>query len=199
MRLSVGDLENLRRWKEREDQDLPALLAQLRRQGPVTRNMEAGKAFAKFFEHAREGERGGAIVDGWEFEFKVDAEFALPAVRELKMEETFATPYGPVTLVGVVDGLDGMTVHDQKLTAYFDAQKHTDSLQWRAYLVMTGAHRFVYDIFVGKYEDRSNYVTVYEYHQVPFYTYPDVRRDVEKAVTELAEIVATHMPEAMAA
>jgi hypothetical protein len=199
MRLSVGDLENLRRWKEREDQDLPALLAQLRRQGPVTRNMEAGKAFAKFFEHATEGERGGDIVDGWTFEFKVDAEFALPTVRELKMEETFTTPYGPVTLVGVVDGLDGMTVHDQKLTAYFDAQKYTDSLQWRAYLAMTGAQRFVYDIFVGKYEDRSNYVTVYEYHQVPFYTYPSIRADVERAVTELAEIVATHMPEAVAA
>lgn len=195
MRLSVGDLENLRRWKEREDQDLPFLLSQLRREQPVTRQMAAGKAFAKFFEHAKEGDRGGATVDGWDFEFRVDAELSLPAVRELKLEQTFSTPFGPVNLVGVVDGLDGLTVHDQKLTGYFDPLKYADSLQWRAYLVMTGAQRFVYDIFVGKYEDHSNYVTVHEYHRVPFFTYPDIRKDVARAVTELAEIVATHMPE----
>jgi len=196
MRISVGDLESLRRWREREDQDLATLLAKLRRQEPPTRQMEAGKAFAKFFEHATPKDFGGAISDGWEFEFKCDAELHLPAIRELKMEETFQTPYGPVTLVGVVDGQDGNVICDQKLTGYFDAENYTASLQWRAYLAMTGATKFVYDVFVGKYEDHANYVTITEYHQVPFYTYPDIRRDVARAVCELAEIVATHIPEA---
>lgn len=196
MRISVGDLESVRRWKEREDQDLGALLAKLRRQEPPTRQMEAGKAFAKFFEHATVKDFGGAISDGWEFEFKCDAELCLPTVRELKLEEQFQTPYGPVTLVGVVDGLDGNVVCDQKLTGYFDVMNYADSLQWRSYLAMTGAAKFVYDVFVGKYEDHSNYVTITEYHQVPFYTYPDIRKDVARAVNELAEIVATHIPEA---
>lgn len=196
MRLSVGDLESLRYWKDREDQDLAALLKKLRRQEEPSRQMEAGKALARFFEHATEGTKGGAISDGWEFEFKADVDFKLPAVRELKLEEEFATPYGPALLVGVVDGLDGLTIHDQKLTEYYDAQKYTDSLQWRTYLAMTGAQKFVYDIFVGKYEDHSNYVTIYEYHAIPFYTYPDIRKDVSRAVNELAEIVAMHMPEA---
>lgn len=196
MRLSVGDLESLRRWREREDQDLATLLAKLRRQEPPTRQMEAGKALAKFFEHATEKNYGGAISDGWEFEFKCDVDFRLPALRELKMEEHFSTPFGPVTLVGVVDGQDGNVISDQKLTGYFDVMNYADSLQWRSYLAMTGADKFVYDVFVGKYEDHSNYVTITEYHQVPFYTYPDVRKDVSRAVNELAEIVATHIPEA---
>jgi hypothetical protein len=192
IRLSVTDLESYRWWKDREDSDLSTLLAQLAHTDTPTPAMEAGRAFAKLFETAQHGEIFSCSVDGWGFTFDLDEEIAIPDVRELKAEQIFNTPHGPVTLVGKVDGFDG-TVYDQKLTERFDIEgKYTDSLQWRAYLVMFDAQRFLYDVFVGRRDDARKDVTIYEYHRVPFYAYPSMRADVERAVCELAAIVATY-------
>jgi len=194
IRLSVTDLETFRYWKDRDDATLDDLLQELAHKDAPTPAMEAGRAFAKLFEHAKEGDLFSCEVDGWGFTFDLHEEIALPAVRELKAEVLFQTPSGPVTLVGKVDGLDG-AVHDQKLTDRYDVEgKYVDSLQWRAYLVMFGAKKFVYDIFVGRRNDARKDVTIYEYHPVPFYTYPGIQQDVQRAVDELAGIVARHMP-----
>ena len=155
----------------------------------------------------------------WNFDFRPleRREIALPPVRELKAEVVFATPSGPVTLVGKVDGIHGRRIHDQKLTERWDAEKYTDSLQWRAYLVMFDALAFTYDVFVAKYElgdtrapargfggsewergtpPPARWVEVREYHPVTFYAYPGMRTDVERAVCDLAAVVAKHLPEA---
>lgn len=195
IRLSVSDLETYRYWKASEDSDVPTLLAKLRHEEPPTPAMEAGRAFAKLFETADAGDTAIREVDGWTFDFTaIDAEIAVPPVRELKAEVLFATPHGPVTLVGKVDGLDGLTVHDQKLTERWEAERYIDSLQWRAYLVMFDAKAFVYDVFQARYAGR--YVNVNAYETVKFYTYPNVRRDVERAVAELAGVVANFIPRA---
>lgn len=201
IRLSVTELETLRYWKDRDDLGLDALLADLRKEKPPSAQMAAGRAFAKFMESTDHRECEDATVDGWQFVFDLHAEMQLPDVRELKAELRLDTPSGPVTLVGMVDGIDGRTVHDQKLTENWDAEKYTDSLQWRAYLVMFGAATFVYDVFVGRYKrdkDRQivpGHVTVTDYHRLPFYAYPGIRGDVQRAVNELAGIVALHLPE----
>lgn len=196
IRLSVTDLESLRYYKLRDDQDLDALIRQLQHREPSTPAMEAGAAFAKLMEHAQEGELFSTLSEGWGFTFDLDETIALPAVRELKAEMVFATPHGPVTLVGKVDGLDG-TIYDQKLTERYDVEgKYVDSLQWRCYLLMFGAQKFVYDIFVGHRDDDRKDVVIREYHRIPFYAYPELHGDVERAVCELAAIVATYMPAA---
>lgn len=202
IRLSVTELETLRYWKYRDDRDLADLLTDLRKEAPPSPQMAAGRAFAKFFESAPIGYAGTECeIDGWRFAWELDAELLIPDVRELKAEAVFQTPSGPVTLVGMVDGLDGLTAHDQKLTENWEAEKYVDSLQWRAYLVMFQAKAFVYDVFACRYKrDKERQivpgqVTVTDYHRMPFYTYDGVQGDVQRAVNELAAIVARHLPE----
>ena len=195
IRLSVSDLESWRYLKANEDATLEDIVARLSHKEPPTPQMEAGRALAKLFEEVTPRSIDAwTSGDGWRFRFEIDgARFALPAVRELKGEMVFATPSGPVTLVGMVDGLDGLVVSDQKLTERFDAERYLDSLQWRAYLVMFWAREFRYDIFVGKYDDRE--VTITEYHPIRFYAYPNIRDDVQRAVNDLAAVIATYLPE----
>lgn len=193
LRLSVTHLEALRYHKSRDDSSLAELLARIAGVDPPNRKMLAGKALAKFFEDARPDTLDSAVVDGWRFNFALDAAIDLPDVREMKIEEVFDTPSGMVTLVGKVDGFHGLTVRDQKLTDALDVEgKYTDSLQWRAYLTMLGARRFIYDVFVGSIDEHEDVVTIHEYHPVPFYSYPNMRADVEQAVCELAEVVAAN-------
>jgi len=191
IRLSVSDLESLRYWRANEDADLASLIQRLMHLEPPTPVMKAGRAFAKLMENAPQGELTEMPIDGWVFRFELDAELSLPAVRELKAEVLFETPSGPVTLVGKVDGLHGISVHDQKLTERFDAERYLDSLQWRAYLSMFGAREFVYDVFVGRYDGRV--VTINDYHRLPFYAYPEMRADVQKAVDDLAAVYMEHV------
>lgn len=197
LRLSVSDLETWRYWCASEDSDVTSLVARLSHVEPPTPAMKAGAAFAKLMERVGERSLHTEEVDEWQFYFELEGELALPPVRELKAEVLFQTPSGPVTLVGKVDGLNGISVHDQKLTERFDAERYLDSLQWRSYLVMFGAREFVYDVFVGRYEGRC--VTVYDYHRLPFYAYPNMRADVEHAVCEVADVIARLLPERMAA
>jgi hypothetical protein len=190
IRLRVTDLETYRYWRASEDSTVGELLARLAHTEPPTPAMEAGRAFAGVFEHARLGEVEEVESDGWRFSFDLDAAIELAPVRELRAESVLSTPAGPVTLVGQVDGLDGVAVYDQKLTERIDAEKYLDSLQWRAYLAMFGAERFCYDLFAARYDGHR--VTVYDYQRLTFYAYPNMRRDVERAAGELAGVVAAY-------
>ena len=197
MRLSVTDLESLRYFRTAEDASLDKLLLDLAHVSAPTPKMEAGRAMAKFFEAAQVGSIvDGSKVDGWTLCFDMDAEIDLPSVREMKVEQEYSTPSGPVTLVGKVDGFHGITVRDQKLTESLDAEgRYVDSLQWRAYLAMLGAQRFIYDVFVGKVVPEEKTILIREYHRLPFYSYPDMQADVSRAVADLAEIVARYQPQ----
>ncbi len=217
IRISVSDLESYRYFKNNEDGTLEDLVKRLLHQDPPTPNMLAGKAFAKFMETAAVGEFASATVEGWTFNFECEVSIALPAVRELKAEMVVETPSGPVTLVGVADGLNGM-VRDQKLVEKFDPERYLDSLQWRAYLVMFNARTFIYDVFLAKYERArgktvqvdgedtfvegapTGKITVREYHPLRFFSYPNIRADVERAVAELAEVIVAYgIPKTMTA
>jgi hypothetical protein len=193
IRISVSDLDSYRYWLADEESTLDDLVARLTHQAPPTPAMEAGRAFAKFMEHVDQGtDVPQATVDGWTFDFAPlgDVTLDMPDVRELKAEVVFQTPDGPVTLVGKVDGLDGVTVHDQKLTERWDAERYIDSLQWRSYLLMFGAQRFVYDVFIASY-DRADprLVHVRGYEKMPFYAYEGMRGDVQRAVEGLARVI----------
>lgn len=211
IRISASDLEGFRYWKGREDSSLEELIARLSHAEPPTRQMEAGRAFAKLMETASDGVVDIATVDGWTFDFSdLDAAPLVRApYREIKGEKVYATPHGPVTLVCKTDGLDGRRIHDQKLTERWDAEKYLDSLQWRAYLDIFDAHAFVYDVFVGRYargfyggndydsplpDDPQQCVNVVEYHPMTFYRYPNLAADVERAVSELAGVIKQYVP-----
>lgn len=194
IRLSVTDLDSYLYWKGSEDMEFEALLTRLRGQEPPNASMLAGRAFHTLLENASEGgEFFAAEQDGIRFDFAIEQEIALPVIRELKAEHVMQTPSGPVTLVGKVDGLQGITVNDYKLTERFDAERYADSYQWRSYLWMFGAKRFVYDIFVCRYD--TDRVYVFDYHRLPLCAYPGMAEDVQREVCGLAEIVAKHVPQ----
>lgn len=196
IRLDVSGLESFAHWKEREDATLTDLLAKIAHVAPPTRQMQAGHAWARMWELSRPGELDVALADGWKFKFNLDAQIYVPPIRELKVEEVFRTPTGPVTLVGKVDSFEGITVRDQKLSERFEVEdRYTDSIQWKAYLAMLKAHVFKYDVFIGKYDDFDNEVTITDYHPLTFYSYPKMRADVERAVVELADVVSGNWPE----
>jgi hypothetical protein len=197
IRLSVSDLESWRYWKDSDDSTMDDLLRRLRHEEPSTPAMEAGHAFAKLLENAKPGDMDVVTSEGWTFDFThmEGPPFALPRIREIKAEVLFQTSSGPVTLVGMVDQLEGRTVHDEKLTERWDAERYLDSLQWKSYLAMFDAKKFVYDVFLCRRDEDDRYVTVTEYHPMPFYSYPELRDDVQRAVNELASVVATYLPE----
>lgn len=192
IRLSVTDLDSYHYWLG-SDMELDALLTRLRGEEPPGPNMLAGRAFHKLLETSGACDLPSAVVDGVEFDFVLEQEIALPLIRELKAEKVFETPSGPVTLVGKVDGLQGITVHDYKLTERFEAERYADSYQWRCYLTMFGAKQFVYDVFQCRYSDDR--VTVYEYHRLPLAAYPGMETDVYREVCSLAGFVARYVPQ----
>ncbi len=208
--IHVGELEGFRYWRDGVgDHDRQGgtpqdeYVAELRKGVTLSYQMRAGMALAKFMEESVKGDVDGAFVDGFSFRFEANAAVDVAPVRELQGEMTVNTSVGPVLVVGHCDGLNGRTVHDQKLTEKIDAEKYLDSLQWRAYLVMFGAVTFVYDLFLASYPRSAGKIIegeaikIREYHRLPFYTYPGIRKDVERAVDEFARFLAKHVPERM--
>jgi len=203
-RISVSDLDSYRWYKQNEDMTLEELLARLRKETPASLPMLAGSALHRFFEHASsEGQETPAIeVDGFRFAFDCDIDMELPTIRELKGEVQVDTPSGPVTLVGIVDGMDS-AIYDYKLTGRFDAEKLAESYQWRCYLMMFNASRFVYRVFVGKEDSDGvgfdgnafSQWTIREYHELPVYRYPGMEADVVGQVSEFAAFINQYLPE----
>lgn len=193
IRLSVTDLDSYLYWRDSEDMDLAELLMRLKGEEPPGQNMLASRAFHKLLETSAEREMFTAAAGDFNFVFAIDQDIAIPQLRELKGEKFFETPSGPVTLVGKVDGMHGVTINDYKLTERFEAERYTDSYQWRAYLTMFGAQRFVYDAFQCRYDPERVYI--YDYHRLVFFAYPGMAEDVQREVCGLAEIVAKYVPE----
>lgn len=193
MRLSVSGLDAFRRYRDTEDADLDALLRQLRKEEPPSRPMLAGSAFHHVLEHAGPGSMDYAEANGFKFRLQVDCDLPLPAIRELKGEVQLTTKSGPVTLVGVVDGMDGVEVWDHKLTARFDAERYAESYQWRCYLTMFGGTKFTYNIFVGKDDEDLDEWVITEFHPLTFYAYPAMRDDVMREIEQFAAFAAKYL------
>jgi hypothetical protein len=198
VRLSVTDVDSWRYYKASEEMDMDALLRRLRKQEPPTQKMFAGRALHKVLEHAQFGAMESAEAEGFTFRFAADCDVPILPVRELKGEVQLVTPAGLVTLVGVIDGSDG-AIYDHKLTERFDAERYAESYQWRCYLLMFGARKFVYNVFEGREGNAANEWVIHGFQQFPLYAYDAMKSDVLREVTELAEFVSEYVPEKAAA
>lgn len=207
IRLRVSDLDQWVRFIEPEHENfelsLDDFLAYMRRQSAPTDDMAAGSAFHALLENAEVGQEfddiEGVESDGFRFFFDaLDAELALPPLREESVERIYQTPSGPVLLRGKVDGFEPRTVLDYKLTfGQFDAERYADSLQWRAYLDMTSEPRFRHVVFEGKRIERGVWIRgVHDFEQ---WAYADMGAEVLRRVSELAAFVAVHVPELIVA
>lgn len=186
MRVSVSNIECYRRYRDNEAVTLEECLAQLRKESPPSRAMMAGSALHKILENAKYGdELLYAEQEGFNFYFGCDVDFPVAAIRELKGEVEIDTPSGRVTLVGVVDAIDS-SIQDYKLTGRFDGERFAESYQWRCYLMMFNASRFVYRVFVGQENTAGDEWVIREYHELPVYRYPGMEEDVYREVAEFA-------------
>lgn len=199
IRLSVTDVDAIMAWMDSE-QDLDVLLRRLRREEPPTEAMKAGRAFHSVMEHATE-DLTTAERDGYKFRFCLNSEIALPPIKELKGEMEVTTSVGPVTLVGVVDGMQGRIVTDYKLTSYFDAERYMNSFQWKAYLMMFKANKFNYEVFTAKapdIRDREEGLGEYlimSHDTLPLCRYESLNQDVLREINHAAQFIAKYLPE----
>jgi hypothetical protein len=194
MIVSVSDLESFRRYSVDEDFPLEVLLRQLRRLDEPNEKMRAGTALHSILENACELDVFTRIEqDGFTFRFDCDGELPLPTVRELRGQRAYQANGAHVILKGRVDDLDGMTVEDHKFTGQFDAQGYGDSLQWRAYLSIFGATRFIYNVFVGDKEERTGEWVVKDFHRLPLYRYPEMESDLVRWIGRYVDFARTHL------
>lgn len=195
MRLSVSELQCYQRYRDNEDVTLEQCLLQLTGREVPTPILLAGRALHKALEFAEydwaDSARGHIRYKDYLFFFQVDVELAIPEVRELKGEMTVETSFGPVTLVGVVDSID-TAVGDYKLSGRFDAERLSQSYQWRCYLQMFGAHRFTYKVFIGE-EIKPREWAIRDYHELTTYRYPGMAEDVQRQVQECVRFMRTHV------
>jgi hypothetical protein len=200
IRLRVSDLDQWLSFLdppfEEWDYTLDQFLAYMERRAPESPEMQAGKAFHEVLEHAVEGDQIGSIeAGGLRFHFDCDADLvAMPEREGAIIEKVYPTRVGPALLRGRTDARDGLTVVDYKLTfSTFDAERYAESMQWRAYLDMTGRRKFAYQVFKAKWDGDSD-IIVQESHLLTFWAYPEMHGDVQQCVEALAEFVQQHVP-----
>lgn len=192
LRVSATDLDQLRYFRS-SDMELSDLLARLRRETEPTEAMAAGIAFHTILENADVGELTEVTQDGYTFRFDLDAEIALPRIRELKLEKVYRVDGIDVTLVGKVDALSGLTVYDHKTTSRFDAENYADAIQWRAYLDMFGARKFIYNVF--EVAEKDGIRIVRDFHELPLYHYPALHSDVMESLSDFVGFAREHLSE----
>ncbi len=188
MRVSVSDVDQYLYYLK-SDMTLKSLLARLRREEAPTEAMLAGTAFHSVLENAVPRSFHSVTQDGFRFDFELDAELALPDIRELKAEKQF----GEITLVGKVDAMYGNTIFDHKLSKRFNPEAYTNAFQWRAYLSIFDADKFTYNVFI-RYTDlktKINYVK--EFNPITFYRYKSLQSDVQRTLDEYAEFAHKYL------
>lgn len=185
----VSSLETFRRWRLDESQDAADLVGRLTDFQP-TEPMLAGTAFHKALEDAQPGEYAQLHAHGYTF-LLPDCELALPDVREVR---AFGH-YGPLTVTGKLDTLDGKRVEDHKTTKTFRPDGYIEGCQWRFYLDLFGADVFRWNVFEltpVKGEDKTYRVGLP--HLLEQYRYPGMHDDCMDLAREFYEFAAIHMP-----
>lgn len=194
LRVSATDIDMFRRFRDDDDEELPALIAKLRREATQTEPMLAGSALHKALETAPAGDFAHLGADGYTFELRFDAALDLPSIREIKATSIHLVDGCEVTLVGKADAVHGRRIEDHKLTSHYDAERFMGSMQWRIYLHLFDADEFRWNIFEGTETEPRQYV-VKAFHQLTMHRYPGMAGDV---VAELGEFVAfarVYLPE----
>lgn len=172
----VSNLESFRRWRCDEDADEESLVAALTDFSPSPA-MLAGTAFHAALESAQAGDSGVLVSGHYRFNLCVDIEIGLPKFREIRSQKI----YGPLTVTGKFDALDGLTIIDHKTTARFDAERYVAGYQWRYYLDIFGCDRFRWNVFEIRPADSDDFETlaydVIGFHQLEQARYPGMHDD----------------------
>lgn len=191
----VSHVSAYSRWKQDEDADISWLLASILTDQP-NEAMLKGTAFHKFLEHAQAGSvTDQTTVDGYTFAFTGEFDLYLPTMREHRRE----ADYGGIIVSGQCDAVEGGTIYDHKSTERFDAEKYLESWQWKFYLDIFGANRFIWNVWeMNELKEPKSY-GVHHLHQLAQYRYPGLSTDCSDMAHEYMEFALKHFPEAVAA
>jgi hypothetical protein len=191
----VSEVESFRQWRDDEDADLELLLTRLRGQSEPSEVMRAGTAFHAALETAQEGSTEVLTAMGYLFPIRMNAELALPAIRELRASKTYELPDCTITVSGQLDALDGKRIEDHKTTGRFDPERYLSGFQWRLYLEIFGADHFRWNVFEIAATDDPLMWDVKDFHVLEQYRYPAMGADCKSLVADLAEFAKAHLPE----
>lgn len=194
LRVSASDLDAFRYFMDREDGDLPSLLAQLRRELPATPAMLAGTALHTALENAQIGVVEALEADGYRFIIEAEADLELPDIREMKVTDERQIRDTMVTLVGKVDGANGRTILDHKLTQRFDPERFLNSYQWRVYLDLFDADLFEWIVYEAKPfgpDDRE--ITIKDVHRLTAHRYPGMTSDLNRELAGFVDFAKIHL------
>ena len=183
----VSHIEAFRQWRLTDDP--PEALVERLTSFEPTEAMEAGTAFHRALELAQPGEYDRLEANGYTFILPEDCELYLPKVRELRCFRQ----YGPLTVTGQVDALEGKRIEDHKTTAYFAAERYLDGCQWRFYLDIFGADVFRWNVFEIR-EIKPLVFEVADPQILEQHRYPGLHRDCERLAAEFYDVMSQFAP-----
>ena len=198
LRLSVTDLDSYV-WFKHSEQEPDELMRRLRKEEPPSPEMQRGIALHKALELARTGDFLSLQADGYSFNVLGDIELPLATLREVKAEYPVKiSPNLTVTLVGKVDVLHGLTIEDHKGTSRFDgsygAENYFRTAQWKYYLSIFKANRFIWNVFVLKEVDFREYDVV-DFHRFDQYRYVGMESECDDLLREFLDFLGIEQKE----
>lgn len=185
----VSHVAAFARWKADEDMPIGVLISQILDSKP-SEAMAKGTAFHKFLEHAQAGESELAEVDGYTFAFAGDFDIYLPQMREWRKGKD----YSGITISGQCDAIEGKAIYDHKTTERFDAERYLDGWQWRFYLDIFGADRFVWNVWEMNELKEPKAYGVHHLHKLEQYRYPAMSSDCAELALEYKQFAERYLP-----
>lgn len=184
----VSHLESFRQWQQDEDASTEELVLRLTA-GIDSDAMRVGRAFHKALETAPYGQHDTLRADGFVFQFPQDSTLILPTVRELRGSKA----YGPLTVTGCVDAINGRTIDDHKSTGRFDPERYLCGFQWRYYLDMFDADTFRWNVFEID-EVKPRIYSVADPQTLTQYRYPGLQDDCARLATDFYAFARDNLP-----
>ena len=129
-------------------------------------------------------------IGSWNVIIDTDIVIQLPVIRESWVRGIIGETY----LLGRVDAIDGIAVHDNKFTKQIDFEKYMESMQWKVYLYLTGRDMFVYNLFQVMVNDNQNIITIKDYQKLTLYAYDGMRQEVEEVIADYRELLISIKP-----
>lgn len=168
-----------------------------------TSKTDIGHALHAIVEGQFKFNHNNVIADGVRF----TKEQALPVLRyrqkfqgminEVPVVKIYPAGKTDIQISGRIDTFHGLSLRDAKFTFRpWEAESYIKSCQWKLYLDMTDADRFVYDIFkVNKFKDLPDdlivpkNVEIEEPEQVECVRYSSMEADIAVILNEFADYI----------
>jgi len=195
LRITVTTIESFRNYLNGSI-ELEDLLKRIRGEFTPSRRMELGSAFHDILEKAEERfihERNVfKAKNGIEFDFDVIAPCYEKIVQgttfEVKITKIYKIGEEEVEVVAKVDQLYGNYIIENKTCwGTFDFERYFNSCQWKYYMDIFEAERVYYNVFC--LSDKVGGIELRDIEQFSFNSYPDLREDLNKLLTNIVKFI----------